>query len=362
MSRDEAKFEVAVTVDDCQRFAELSGDWNPLHTDAVHASASVYGRQVLHGAFSAGLISKLAGMYLPGRDCLLYGLKLRFIVPILPPSNLIVSGRVISMSDEVGRVDATIIDKTSGIVYVAASYDFGLHRMALSPTAVPVKRPKATDEPVVLVTGSSGGLGSALMRRLGARGLAVRRNLTSGEFEIEELMGILGGRPIAAIVHCAWPAPDNTRFIDLDNPKLSIQEHVASPLRNIQSLAALIASQGNDNASLILIGSTFAKLGRHYFRMPLYSIAKSIIPTLVEVLAIELASKKKRCLGVVFDVIDGGMNKGISAAARQASADRSPWGELANTDEAAEQIIWLLKNQGKLISGAILTLSAGAIP
>ena len=175
-------------------------------------------------------------------------------------------------------------------------------------------------------------------------------------------MRVLGDRQIAAIVHCAWPAPDNRRFIDLDNPELSIEEHVTGPLRNIQSLAALIASHGDHNAPLILIGSTFAKRGRHYFRMPLYSIAKAFIPTLVEVLAAELASKTKRCLGVVFDVLDGGMNKGISAATRQANADRSPWGELANTDEAAEQITWLLDNQSKLISGAILTLSAGAIP
>jgi NAD(P)-dependent dehydrogenase (short-subunit alcohol dehydrogenase family) len=96
--------------------------------------------------------------------------------------------------------------------------------------------------------------------------------------------------------------------------------------------------------------------------MPLYSIAKSAIPTVVGALAVELASKTKRCLGVVFDVLDGGMNKGISAAARQANADRSPWGELASTDEAAEQIIWLLDNQSKLMSGAILTLSSGSTP
>jgi len=362
MTGQEAQFEVAVTHDDCQRFAELSGDWNPLHTDPVHAAASVYGRQVLHGAFSAGLISKLAGMYLPGRDCLLYGVKLRFITPILPPATLVVCGRIVSMSNEVGRVEATISDTASGTLYVDASYEFGHHRMAIPTIPALAKLVKATGEPVVLVTGATGGLGGALLRRLGERGQAVARGVNSGRLEIGELTSALGERQIAAIVHCAWPAPDNRRFIDLDNPKLAIEEHVAGPLRDIQSLAALIACRGNDNAPLILVGSTFAKPGRHYFRMPLYSIAKSAIPTVVGALAVELASKTKRCLGVVFDVLDGGMNKGISAAARQANADRSPWGELASTDEAAEQIIWLLDNQSKLMSGAILTLSSGSTP
>ena len=363
MITDEAQFEVAVTLDDCQRFAQLSGDWNPLHTDPVHASASVYGRQVLHGAFSSGLISQLAGMHLPGKDCLLYGMKLRFVTPILPPSTLMVRGRIVSMSNEVGRVKATISDTALGTLYVDASYEFGYHRMAIPATPAAAKPVRMTGgAPVVLVTGASGGLGSTLLRRLGEHGQAVTRNKISNRLEMSELTDVLGERQIAAIVHCAWPAPDNRQFIDLDNPENAIGQHVASPLRDIQLLAALVARHGKENAPLILIGSTATKPGRHYYRMPLYSIAKSIIPTVVEVLAMELAPKTKRCFGVVFDALDGGMNKGISESARLANADRSPWGELATLDEAAEQILWLLENQGKLISGATLTLSAGSIP
>lgn len=363
MTRDEAQFEVTVTLDDCQRFAQLSGDWNPLHTDPVHAAASVYGRQVLHGAFSAGLISQLAGMHLPGKDCLLYGLKLRFVTPILPPATLMVRGRIVSMSNEIGRVEATISNTASGTLYVDASYEFGYHRMG-SPVATPApaKPARVTGLPVVLVTGASGGLGSTLLRRLDERGQAVARNEISNRLEMSELTDVLGERQIAAIVHCAWPALDNRQFIDLDNPENSIEQHVAGPLRDIQLLAALVARHGKENAPLILIGSTATKPGRHYYRMPLYSIAKSIIPTVVEVLAMELAPKTKRCFGVVFDALDGGMNKGISESARLANVDRSPWGELATLDEAAEQILWLLENQGKLISGATLNLSAGSIP
>lgn len=354
----QAHFETSVTVDDCRRFAELSGDWNPLHTDFVHAAASMVGRQVLHGAFSAGLISRLAGMYLPGKDCLLHGMRLRFVAPILPPARLRVVGELASGSAAAGRVDVTISDAVSGMVFVSASYEFGLHRMSISAPEAQPNIKGGANEPVVLVTGTSGGLGSAVLKRLGGRGRAVARD-ERGELLIQ---GAADTGPVSAVVHCGWPQPDNRRLLDLDDATAAIQHHVGNPLRDIQVLAKALVRCGIDHAPLVLIGSTFAKPGRHYFRMPLYSIAKATIPTVVEVLSLELAGSARRCFGVVFDVLDGGMNKTASEAAKLAHADRSPWGELATPNEAADQVIWLLQNQSKLLSGAVLTLSAGAVP
>ena len=360
----EAKFDVEISKEDCIRFAEVSGDWNPLHTDPLHSAASVYGRQVLHGAFSAGLISRLAGMYLPGKDCLLYGMKLRFVNPILPPASLTVHGKVVTYSNEAGKVEASVINKVTGELFVDASYEFGLHRMAtISDLDLPVM--SDTQDGVILVTGAGGGLGGAVLKLLGTRGKAIKRNSESSKLSIEGVQNIENCKlpiKIAGIIHCGWPKPDNRRFIDMNDPLLSIEQHLAGPIRDIQALSSFIALNGAENAPLILIGSTFANTGRHYYRMPLYSIAKSTIPTLVNLLALELASKSKRCYGVIFDVLDGGMNRGISEATKMSNADRSPWGELGSPDEAAKQIIWLLENQSKLINGSIITLSGGAIP
>lgn len=365
MTARDAQFETRVTLDDCVRFAQWSGDWNPLHTDPQHAAGSVYGRQVLHGAYSAGLISRLAGMHLPGKDCLLYGMKLRFVSPILPPATLLVRGRVVAGSAETGRVDATVSDSITGALHVDASYDFGYHRSAPASVGSNAPSDATKGDAIVLVTGASGGLGGAVVRRIGATARGVARNPATNRLELDALAGDaspLGDRLIAAIVHCAWPTPDNRRLIDLDDAAQAIAHNVAGPLQDIQALAGLLAKRGMQNAPLVLVGSTFAKAGRHHFRMPLYSIAKSTVPTIVEILALELASKTKRCFGVVFDVLDGGMNKGISESARLANADRSPWGVLATPDEAAEQIAWLLDNQSRLLSGATLTLSSGSIP
>src|SRR5690242_8225630 len=101
----DASFIVEVTPADTEAFARLSGDWNPLHTDAAYASTTPFKRPVLHGAFSAGLVSRLAGMDLPGRDCLLHGMRLRFVAPIIPPARLVVRGEEKHTSGALGRVD-----------------------------------------------------------------------------------------------------------------------------------------------------------------------------------------------------------------------------------------------------------------
>ena len=156
--------------------------------------------------------------------------------------------------------------------------------------------------------------------------------------------------------------PDNLPFSKLDQPLQSINHHIAEPLGQIQALSQLLIDQGVANAPLILFGSTFASPRRHNFRMPLYSLSKSMIPSLTNILAMELAPHNRRCVSVVFDVIDGGMNKDLNEAGRISHGDRSPTGEIATPEAAAAQIKWLLENQSHLISGASVSLSGGAMP
>jgi acyl dehydratase len=172
-----ARFEVEVTPESALDFARLSGDWNPLHTDDAHAQATPYRRRVLHGAFSAGLVSRMAGMFLPGTDCLLHGMRLRFLAPIIPPASLSVDGQIVSDSGSTGRVDVVISDRNSGVRYVDASYEFGRHESGhLSETKPARVAPGvATGEPVILVTGGSGGLGSAVMAAVGPQAIGLSR-------------------------------------------------------------------------------------------------------------------------------------------------------------------------------------------
>jgi NAD(P)-dependent dehydrogenase (short-subunit alcohol dehydrogenase family) len=163
-------------------------------------------------------------------------------------------------------------------------------------------------------------------------------------------------------VHCGWPAPDNQSLLDLAEIGVSVEHHVAAPLRGIIALAQMVATNGVPGASLVLVGSTFAEPGRHNYRMPLYSLAKSMLPAATRVLALELGARGKRCVTVAFDVIGGGMNAAAPRAALLSHADRTPIGALPTVEEAARQVAWVLDNPGMLASGALITLSGGALP
>lgn len=48
-----------VTDEDLASFAEVSGDFNPLHTDAEFAAGSLYGERIAHGALVLSLATGL---------------------------------------------------------------------------------------------------------------------------------------------------------------------------------------------------------------------------------------------------------------------------------------------------------------
>jgi len=64
---DEYKFERFISAEDVQQFAKVIGDLNPIHLDAAFAEKTFFKKRIVHGAFLAGLISKVLGMDFPGQ-------------------------------------------------------------------------------------------------------------------------------------------------------------------------------------------------------------------------------------------------------------------------------------------------------
>jgi len=360
-----ASFEVDVPLESIRAFAELSGDWNPLHTDPDYAQHTEFGRQVLHGAFSAGLLSRLAGMYIPGTDCVLNAMRLRFVAPIRPPARLRVQGDLVSLESDHGKVDVTITDALTGLRYVDGAYEFGRHRTTEARRAPVAKTRGDLANDLVLVTGASGGLGAALMAKLGARAVGLTRESREGTISMDALDRLdaeLDGRRVNAIIHCGWPAPDNSRLIDLSDAQTAVGYNVGAPLGQSIALARALSRFGQPDAMLVLVGSTAALPGRHAYRSPLYTLGKTLVPELARILALELASSGMRCAAVIFDVIEAGMNAHLAPRARLAHVDRSPAGRLPTGAEAADQVCWLLDNRSFLVSGATITLTGAALP
>ena len=58
---DHAEFEKAVTSEDIALFAQVSGDTNPLHSDAEYAAKTRFGECIAHGMLTAGFNRQLWG-------------------------------------------------------------------------------------------------------------------------------------------------------------------------------------------------------------------------------------------------------------------------------------------------------------
>jgi hypothetical protein len=293
---------------------------------------------------------------------------MRFIAPIIPPATLVVTGRLLQEKEDLGQVEVTIVDGETGTRYVDGMYEFSRHEFQL-PTKSSASPQKSAEEErsgtPILVTGANGALGSAVLARLGERAIGISRRPVDGLIhvpDIENVKAKLHGRPVQGIVHCAWPIPDNERLLDLPSIAGAVEHHMTVPLRQILSLAQYLKEYGTDNALLVLIGSTAGLPGRHNYRMPLYTLAKSMVPMLSKVLATEMGASNRRCVAITYDVIEGGMNKRLSKSARIAHADRAPTGRLPSIEEAASQVAWVLSNRSFLLSGAEISLTGSAIP
>jgi 3-hydroxybutyryl-CoA dehydratase len=63
---DSAEFSKTVTETDIAMFAAISGDFNPVHVDAVYAAGTPFGARVAHGPLTLALCASILGMRLPG--------------------------------------------------------------------------------------------------------------------------------------------------------------------------------------------------------------------------------------------------------------------------------------------------------
>jgi 3-hydroxybutyryl-CoA dehydratase len=79
---DIAEYSKAITEKEVYMFAEVSGDYNPVHVDPEFAKSSMFGKQIAHGILSGSLISTVLGTKLPAEDTIYLGQNFKFKAPV----------------------------------------------------------------------------------------------------------------------------------------------------------------------------------------------------------------------------------------------------------------------------------------
>lgn len=79
---DTASRSLTLTADHVAAFAELSGDYNPLHFDEDFAAGTRFGRLVVQGGLTTGLLHALVAMDMPGPGTVFLSQDWRFTAPV----------------------------------------------------------------------------------------------------------------------------------------------------------------------------------------------------------------------------------------------------------------------------------------
>lgn len=123
-----ARFTAEITDEAMHRFAEISGDRNPLHMDDAFARARGFPGRVAYGLLTSSFYSTLVGVYLPGRWALLHGLDIELKAPAFVGDRLTISGEITHMTEAYKRLDikASIVN-AQGKTLSKAKIRAGVH-------------------------------------------------------------------------------------------------------------------------------------------------------------------------------------------------------------------------------------------
>jgi len=102
------EIKINIDIDDITKFAELSGDYSPIHVDEDFAKKQGFDGRVVHGMLMGSYISQFIGTRLPGRYGVLQSIDIGFRKPLIAPEAICIKGEVVNISQAVGQVTLKI--------------------------------------------------------------------------------------------------------------------------------------------------------------------------------------------------------------------------------------------------------------
>lgn len=99
-----AEFSRKISVEMMDAFCEISGDVNPLHNDENFAKGKGYPDRVVYGMLTSSMYSCLAGVYIPGENCLLQSVHADFLAPVFIGDTLTCTGKIVEKNDSVRQL------------------------------------------------------------------------------------------------------------------------------------------------------------------------------------------------------------------------------------------------------------------
>ena len=88
---------ITLTADHVRTYAEITGDYNPLHFDGEFTSRTKFGKLVVQGGLTTGLLHALVAMELPGPGTVFLSQNWKFTAPVFIGDTITAEAEVISV-------------------------------------------------------------------------------------------------------------------------------------------------------------------------------------------------------------------------------------------------------------------------
>ncbi|MEI4802753.1 elongation factor P 5-aminopentanone reductase [Bacillus sp. NPDC077411] len=229
-----------------------------------------------------------------------------------------------------------------------------------------------------LVTGGSGGIGSAIVRQLVKDGYTVYVHYNQGEKRVQQLeqelkdiipvqanLSEIDGawqlwsqiyHPIDTVVYAAGKSIFGLKT-DITDEQLN--EMVELQVKNVYKLVsfALPSMIRNRSGNIVVISSIWGQIGASC--EVLYSMVKGAQNSYVKALAKEVALSGVRVNAIAPGAIETEMLHIFSNEEKQEIAEEIPLGRLGLPEEVANTVAFVVSSQASYITGQIIGVNGG---
>jgi acyl dehydratase len=90
---------ITLTAEHVRKYAEISGDRNPLHFDEAFASKTKFGRLVVQGGLTTGLLHALVAMDMPGPGTVFLSQDWKFTAPVFVGDTITAEAEILKVHE-----------------------------------------------------------------------------------------------------------------------------------------------------------------------------------------------------------------------------------------------------------------------
>ncbi|AFM04230.1 acyl dehydratase [Bernardetia litoralis DSM 6794] len=118
--KDEYHLTFSYSQEQVNKFAEVTGDNNPLHLDEKYAATTMFKRPIMHGFLGGSIFSKIFGTLFPGEGTIYMNQTMNFMRPMFVDTEYeaITTITEINRDKHRAKVQTQVINKTTGKITI----------------------------------------------------------------------------------------------------------------------------------------------------------------------------------------------------------------------------------------------------